>query len=195
MFVSQKKTLLSAFQTHEHMLCFWFACVWFLTLIIFFRNNLTVVDLVMVHGQGTRESLKLAGKHPGPGSSLRFKMTEALLKDCSESECVHGLILIIINKNTYSNWLTLWSWLLPTSFFKMRFWNSRLFKMLKSVPSTYIDYVRNSLSSLCFSSTHDCGFVSSCEFLLQYTNLSQCVPDILQLKNYNINLCIHYEFF
>uniref|UniRef100_A0AAR2JS89 Transmembrane protein 131 n=1 Tax=Pygocentrus nattereri TaxID=42514 RepID=A0AAR2JS89_PYGNA len=50
------------------------------------RNNLTVVDLIMVHGQGTRESLKLAGKAPGPGSSLRFKMTEALLKDCSESE-------------------------------------------------------------------------------------------------------------
>ncbi|XP_017335327.1 transmembrane protein 131 isoform X1 [Ictalurus punctatus] len=50
------------------------------------RNNLTVVDLIMVHGQGTRESLKLAGKHPGPGSSLRFKMTEALLKDCSENK-------------------------------------------------------------------------------------------------------------
>ncbi|XP_030646920.1 transmembrane protein 131 [Chanos chanos] len=48
------------------------------------RNNLTVVDLIMVHGQGTRESLKVAGKAPGPGSSLRFKMTEALLKDCSE---------------------------------------------------------------------------------------------------------------
>ncbi|KAL6458179.1 hypothetical protein MHYP_G00334090 [Metynnis hypsauchen] len=50
------------------------------------RNNLTVVDLIMVHGQGTRESLKLAGKAPGPGSSLRFKMTEALLKDCSENK-------------------------------------------------------------------------------------------------------------
>ncbi|XP_012677251.2 transmembrane protein 131 [Clupea harengus] len=46
------------------------------------RNNLTVVDLVMVHGQGASESLKLAGKAPGPSSSLRFKMTEALLKDC-----------------------------------------------------------------------------------------------------------------
>ncbi|XP_047669572.1 transmembrane protein 131 isoform X2 [Tachysurus fulvidraco] len=54
--------------------------------LLVFRNNLTVVDLVMVHGQGTRESLKLAGKHPGPSSSLRFKMTEALLKDCSESK-------------------------------------------------------------------------------------------------------------
>ncbi|KAI1885093.1 hypothetical protein AGOR_G00216640 [Albula goreensis] len=47
------------------------------------RNNLTVVDYLLVQGQGTSESLKVAGKSPGPGSSLRFKMTEALLKDCS----------------------------------------------------------------------------------------------------------------
>lgn len=40
----------------------------------------------MVQGQGTTESLKVAGKPPGAGSSLRFKITEALLKDCSESE-------------------------------------------------------------------------------------------------------------
>ncbi|XP_063057580.1 transmembrane protein 131 [Engraulis encrasicolus] len=46
------------------------------------RNNLTVVDVVLVHGQGTRESVKLGGKSPGPGSFLRFRMTEALLKDC-----------------------------------------------------------------------------------------------------------------
>ncbi|RMC06677.1 hypothetical protein DUI87_16116 [Hirundo rustica rustica] len=48
------------------------------------RNNLTVVDAIMVEGQGTTESLKVAGKPPGPGNSLRFKITEALLKDCSE---------------------------------------------------------------------------------------------------------------
>uniref|UniRef100_A0A8C4V3N9 Transmembrane protein 131 n=1 Tax=Falco tinnunculus TaxID=100819 RepID=A0A8C4V3N9_FALTI len=52
--------------------------------LIVVRNNLTVVDAIMVHGQGTTESLKVAGKPPGPGSSLRFKITEALLKDCSE---------------------------------------------------------------------------------------------------------------
>lgn len=51
------------------------------------RNNLTIVDLIMVHGQGTTESLKLAGKAPGLGSSLRFKLTEAFLKDCSDGEC------------------------------------------------------------------------------------------------------------
>uniref|UniRef100_A0A9J8D498 Transmembrane protein 131 n=1 Tax=Cyprinus carpio carpio TaxID=630221 RepID=A0A9J8D498_CYPCA len=50
------------------------------------RNNLTVVDLIMVHGQGTTESLRLAGKTPGLGSSLRFKLTEAFLKDCSDGK-------------------------------------------------------------------------------------------------------------
>lgn len=50
------------------------------------RNNLTVMDAVMVQGQGTTESLRVAGKLPGPGSSLRFKITEALLKDCTDSE-------------------------------------------------------------------------------------------------------------
>uniref|UniRef100_A0A1A8BHX9 Transmembrane protein 131 n=2 Tax=Nothobranchius kadleci TaxID=1051664 RepID=A0A1A8BHX9_NOTKA len=48
------------------------------------RNNLTVIDTIVLHGRGTTESLKLAGKLPGQGSSLRFKMTEALLKDCTE---------------------------------------------------------------------------------------------------------------
>uniref|UniRef100_A0A672GKI0 Transmembrane protein 131 n=1 Tax=Salarias fasciatus TaxID=181472 RepID=A0A672GKI0_SALFA len=48
------------------------------------RNNLTVIDTIVLHGRGTTESLKVAGKPPGQGSSLRFKMTEALLKDCAE---------------------------------------------------------------------------------------------------------------
>ncbi|XP_045079312.1 transmembrane protein 131 [Coregonus clupeaformis] len=48
------------------------------------RNNLTVMDMIMVHGQGTTESLNIAGNPPGPGSSLRFQMTEALLKDCTD---------------------------------------------------------------------------------------------------------------
>uniref|UniRef100_A0AAA9TUS4 Transmembrane protein 131 n=1 Tax=Bos taurus TaxID=9913 RepID=A0AAA9TUS4_BOVIN len=52
--------------------------------LIIIRNNLTVMDAVMVQGQGTTENLRVAGKLPGPGSSLRFKITEALLKDCTE---------------------------------------------------------------------------------------------------------------
>ncbi|XP_022454928.1 transmembrane protein 131 isoform X4 [Delphinapterus leucas] len=53
--------------------------------LIVIRNNLTVMDAVMVQGQGTTENLRVAGKLPGPGSSLRFKITEALLKDCTDS--------------------------------------------------------------------------------------------------------------
>ncbi|XP_054644536.1 transmembrane protein 131 isoform X2 [Dunckerocampus dactyliophorus] len=53
------------------------------------RNNLTVIDTLVLHGQGTTESLKVAGKPPGQGSSLRFKVTEALLKDCTEKTRVH----------------------------------------------------------------------------------------------------------
>lgn len=52
--------------------------------LIIVRNNLTVMDAVMVQGQGTTENLRVAGKLPGPGSSLRFKITEALLKDCTD---------------------------------------------------------------------------------------------------------------
>uniref|UniRef100_A0A674I175 Transmembrane protein 131 n=2 Tax=Terrapene triunguis TaxID=2587831 RepID=A0A674I175_9SAUR len=52
--------------------------------LIIIRNNLTVIDAIMVQGQGTTESLRVAGKPPVPGSSLRFKITETLLKDCSE---------------------------------------------------------------------------------------------------------------
>ncbi|XP_063161071.1 transmembrane protein 131 isoform X2 [Candoia aspera] len=52
--------------------------------LIIIRNNLTVIDAIMVKGQGTTESVKIAGKAPGLASSLRFKITEALLKDCTE---------------------------------------------------------------------------------------------------------------
>ncbi|XP_031678147.1 transmembrane protein 131 [Oncorhynchus kisutch] len=48
------------------------------------RNNLTVIDVIVVRGQGTTGSLQVAGKLPGPDSSLRFQMTEVLLKDCTE---------------------------------------------------------------------------------------------------------------
>ncbi|XP_068175870.1 transmembrane protein 131 isoform X2 [Antennarius striatus] len=48
------------------------------------RNNLTVIDTILLHGRGATESLKVGGKLPGQGSLLRFKMTEALLKDCTD---------------------------------------------------------------------------------------------------------------
>ncbi|CAB1327669.1 unnamed protein product [Coregonus sp. 'balchen'] len=48
------------------------------------RNNLTVVEILVVQGQGSYERLKVGGKAPGPGGFLRFKMTESLLKDCTD---------------------------------------------------------------------------------------------------------------
>ncbi|KAM3932942.1 transmembrane protein 131 isoform 3-T3 [Leptodactylus fuscus] len=48
------------------------------------RNNLTIIDVITVKGQGANENIKIAGKTPGPGSSLRFKITEAFLKECSD---------------------------------------------------------------------------------------------------------------
>ncbi|XP_043928104.1 transmembrane protein 131 isoform X2 [Protopterus annectens] len=54
------------------------------TSLIIIRNNLTVMDAILVQGQGTTESLKVGGKPVGPGNFLRFKITEASLRDCSD---------------------------------------------------------------------------------------------------------------
>lgn len=47
-----------------------------------FRNNLTVLDVVYVEGIGARELLKVGGRLPGAGGSLRFKVPESTLLDC-----------------------------------------------------------------------------------------------------------------
>nr|XP_047927783.1 transmembrane protein 131-like [Anser cygnoides] len=50
--------------------------------LILIRNNLTVLDVVNVEGYGARELLKVGGRLPGTGGSLRFKVPEATLMDC-----------------------------------------------------------------------------------------------------------------
>ncbi|XP_015716401.1 transmembrane protein 131-like isoform X2 [Coturnix japonica] len=50
--------------------------------VILIRNNLTVLDVVNVEGYGARELLKVGGRLPGAGGSLRFKVPEATLMDC-----------------------------------------------------------------------------------------------------------------
>ncbi|NXL83192.1 T131L protein, partial [Alectura lathami] len=50
--------------------------------LIVIRNNLTVLDVVKVEGYGARELLKVGGRLPGAGGSLRFKVPEATLMDC-----------------------------------------------------------------------------------------------------------------
>ncbi|NXO03105.1 T131L protein, partial [Rhinopomastus cyanomelas] len=50
--------------------------------LILIRNNLTVLDVVKVEGFGAKELLKVGGRLPGAGGSLRFKVPEATLMDC-----------------------------------------------------------------------------------------------------------------
>ncbi|KAG8507331.1 Transmembrane protein 131-like [Galemys pyrenaicus] len=50
--------------------------------LILIRNNLTVIDMVGVEGFGARELLKVGGRLPGTGGSLRFKVPESTLMDC-----------------------------------------------------------------------------------------------------------------
>ncbi|OBS57734.1 hypothetical protein A6R68_11144, partial [Neotoma lepida] len=48
----------------------------------FGKNNLTVIDAVVVEGFGAQELLKVGGRLPGAGGSLRFKVPESTLMDC-----------------------------------------------------------------------------------------------------------------
>ncbi|XP_073897424.1 transmembrane protein 131-like isoform X2 [Castor canadensis] len=52
------------------------------TSLILIRNNLTVLDMIGVEGFGARELLKVGGRLPGAGGSLRFKVPESTLMDC-----------------------------------------------------------------------------------------------------------------
>ncbi|GAB5570441.1 transmembrane protein 131-like isoform X1 [Prionailurus iriomotensis] len=52
------------------------------TSLILIRNNLTVIDMIGVEGFGARELLKVGGRLPGSGGSLRFKVPESTLMDC-----------------------------------------------------------------------------------------------------------------
>ncbi|XP_042637342.1 transmembrane protein 131-like [Orycteropus afer afer] len=52
------------------------------TSLILIRNNLTIIDMVVVEGFGARELLKVGGRLPGSGGSLRFKVPESTLMDC-----------------------------------------------------------------------------------------------------------------
>ncbi|XP_061102427.1 transmembrane protein 131-like isoform X2 [Conger conger] len=54
------------------------------TSLILIRNNLTVFDMVMVRGHGARELLRIGGKLPGPGASLRFNVPQATLMECRD---------------------------------------------------------------------------------------------------------------
>ncbi|XP_039606211.1 transmembrane protein 131-like [Polypterus senegalus] len=52
------------------------------TSVILIRNNLTVFDIVLVKGCGTKEILKIGGRLPGTGASLRFNVPQSTLMQC-----------------------------------------------------------------------------------------------------------------
>ncbi|XP_053559728.1 transmembrane protein 131-like [Bombina bombina] len=55
-----------------------------ITSLIVIRNNLTVLDMITVEGVGAREMLRVGGRLPGIGGSLRFKVPESTLMDCRQ---------------------------------------------------------------------------------------------------------------
>ncbi|XP_054634193.1 transmembrane protein 131-like isoform X3 [Dunckerocampus dactyliophorus] len=54
------------------------------TTILIVRNNLTVFDMVTVKGHGAKELLRVGGKLPGPGASLRFNVPQSTLMECRD---------------------------------------------------------------------------------------------------------------
>ncbi|XP_039657934.1 transmembrane protein 131-like isoform X2 [Perca fluviatilis] len=54
------------------------------TTILIIRNNLTVFDMMTVQGQGAKEMLRVGGKLPGPGASLRFNVPQSTLMECRD---------------------------------------------------------------------------------------------------------------
>ncbi|XP_037328273.2 transmembrane protein 131-like isoform X1 [Pungitius pungitius] len=54
------------------------------TTILVIRNNLTVFDMMTVRGHGAKELLRIGGKMPGPGGSLRFNVPQSTLMECRD---------------------------------------------------------------------------------------------------------------
>ncbi|KAI3352497.1 hypothetical protein L3Q82_005447 [Scortum barcoo] len=54
------------------------------TTILIIRNNLTVFDMMTVQGHGAKELLRVGGKFPGPGASLRFNVPQSTLMECRD---------------------------------------------------------------------------------------------------------------
>ncbi|XP_029364736.1 transmembrane protein 131-like isoform X1 [Echeneis naucrates] len=54
------------------------------TTILIIRNNLTVFDMVKVQGHGAKELLRVGGKLPGLGASLRFNVPQSTLMECRD---------------------------------------------------------------------------------------------------------------
>ncbi|XP_070197652.1 transmembrane protein 131-like isoform X2 [Littorina saxatilis] len=62
--------------------------------LILIRNNLTIMDTVVVTGQGCSGEMKFSNKKPGSQSPLTFEMTEKHLKNCDISEKKPSKLLV-----------------------------------------------------------------------------------------------------
>jgi hypothetical protein len=54
------------------------------TTVIIIRNNLTIIDTIVVQGQGASGDLKFSNRKPGSQKPLTFEMTEKHLKSCDK---------------------------------------------------------------------------------------------------------------
>lgn len=54
--------------------------------LIVIRNNLTIIDAVVVQGQGRKGEMRFNNKKPGSHAALTFELTEKHLKNCDVSE-------------------------------------------------------------------------------------------------------------
>jgi hypothetical protein len=55
---------------------------------IYFRNNLTIIDAIVLEGQCGKGELKLNNKKPGI-STLQFDIAEKHLKNCDSKYCIN----------------------------------------------------------------------------------------------------------
>ncbi|KAK7503847.1 hypothetical protein BaRGS_00004970, partial [Batillaria attramentaria] len=62
--------------------------------LILIRNNLTIMDTVVVTGQGCHGEMKFSNRKPGAMSPLTFEMTEKHLKNCDISEKKPSKLLV-----------------------------------------------------------------------------------------------------
>lgn len=65
--------------------------------ICFCRNNLTIIDAIVIKGQGGRGEMKLSNKKPGSAIPLQFDITEKHLKNC-DSKSIKTLSLSLRKK-------------------------------------------------------------------------------------------------
>jgi hypothetical protein len=65
------------------------------TTVIIIRNNLTIIDTIIVQGQGALGDLKFSNRKPGSQKPLTFEMTEKHLKSCDTERAYSSIRSIV----------------------------------------------------------------------------------------------------